>query len=308
MNEIIEKIKSYNNIVIFRHQSPDYDAFGSSFGFYEILKATYPNKKIYLAGEFTSDLIEKFDINLDTSLKYDSNTLGIVLDTANSDRIDGEYSKCKEFIKIDHHPIVENYADIQIVDDTASSTCQLVTHFYNDYKDELKITLSAANNLYMGIIGDSSRFLFKSTDARTFKAAGILVDLGVDITTIYNKMYLSNEKDMLIKKHILNAYRVNGHVAYYVLEDKDLKELDIPRERGSDFVNMLSQVKEYYVWVAVTQNTVDNNYRVSIRSRDYCVNKVANKYNGGGHALASGCRLDSIDQLPNLLKDLNDLF
>ena len=48
MRIILEKIKEYDKILIFRHFRPDGDAIGSTKGFAEILKNTYPEKKIYL--------------------------------------------------------------------------------------------------------------------------------------------------------------------------------------------------------------------------------------------------------------------
>ena len=84
--------------------------------------------------------------------------------------------------------------------------------------------------------------------------------------------------------------------------------LEISRERGSDYVNMLSGIEEYYIWMAITENTADQNWRVSLRSRKYPVNKVAEKYNGGGHLLASGAKLQNIEQLDDLLRDLKELI
>ena len=51
MKVILEKIKEYKKILIFRHFRPDGDAIGSTKGLAEILKLTYPEKKIYLQME-----------------------------------------------------------------------------------------------------------------------------------------------------------------------------------------------------------------------------------------------------------------
>ena len=85
-----------------------------------------------------------------------------------------------------------------------------------------------------------------------------------------------------------------------------VKHLNISRERGSDFVNLLSSVDEYKVWLAITENTKDHNWRVSMRSRHISVNEIANKYRGGGHAFASGATLLSLDELSLLLNDIKE--
>lgn len=306
---IIEKIEAYDYIAIYRHVNPDFDAFGSQFGIYDMIKTTYPNKKVYVCGDFSSDLVEKYTVDFnDSAVDYNNEVLGIVLDTANCERIDdNNYLKCKEIIKIDHHIVVDSYGDLNYEDSTASSASQLVAQLFKD-NSVLKISKEGAAALYLGIIGDTSRFLFKSTDARTFEVASTLLQTGIDITEIYNRIYLRKAKELEVNKFILNNYKFDGGVAYYVLKDTDLKSLKISRERGSDFVNILSGIEEYKVWMAVTENVVDNNWRISIRSRDITVNELAQKYNGGGHALASGAKLDNLEMLPKLIEDLKELI
>ena len=48
MKIILDKIKEYKKILIFRHFRPDGDAVGSTKGLARILKLTYPDKEIYL--------------------------------------------------------------------------------------------------------------------------------------------------------------------------------------------------------------------------------------------------------------------
>ena len=307
--EIIEKIEEYDYIAIYRHVNPDFDAFGSQFGMYDIIKTTYPDKKIYVCGDFSSELVGKYTVAVNyNEVDYNNDVLGIVLDTANRERIDDEnYQRCKELIKIDHHIVVDSYGVINYEDSTASSASQLVSRLYKD-NDVLKISQDGAAALYLGIVGDTARFLYQNTDVRTFEAASALLKTGIDIVELYNRIYLKNAKELEVNKFILNNYKFDGGVAYYVLKNDDLKKLGISRERGSDFVNVLSGVIEYKIWLAITENVADNNWRVSIRSRDFAINEVAKKYNGGGHALASGAKLNSIEMLPKLIEDLKELI
>ena len=277
--EIIEKIEEYDYIAIYRHVNPDFDAFGSQFGMYDIIKTTYPDKKIYVCGDFSSELVGKYTVAVNyNEVDYNNDVLGIVLDTANRERIDDEnYQRCKELIKIDHHIVVDSYGVINYEDSTASSASQLVSRLYKD-NDVLKISQDGAAALYLGIVGDTARFLYQNTDVRTFEAASALLKTGIDIVELYNRIYLKNAKELEVNKFILNNYKFDGGVAYYVLTNDDLKKLGISRERGSDFVNVLSGVIEYKIWLAITENVADNNWRVSIRSRDFAINEVAKKY------------------------------
>lgn len=306
--QMLDKIKQYNHIVLYRHINPDFDAFGSQFGLYDIIKFTYPDKFVYLAGDFSSDLVSKYDFEVDGLMPDFKNNqvLGIVLDTGNVERIDGDYSLCNELIKVDHHIVEDSYGNINIEDASCSSTSQLIGQLLNDYNDELMISLGGANALYLGIIGDTNRFLFRNTDERTFEIAALLVKQGINIDKLYQSIYLKKAVDLEVNKFILNNYKVDGNVAYYILNDDDLKQLNISREQGSNYVNMLSGIEEYYVWIAITQNSIDNNWRVSMRSRNVVINEVAKKYRGGGHALACGATLDNIDELSKLISDVKE--
>ena len=239
--KIIAKIEEYDYIAIYRHVNPDFDAFGSQLGMYDMIKATYPDKKVFLCGDFSSELVKKYTVVFEhQEVDYTKDILGIVLDTANIERIDDQrYQLCKEIIKIDHHLVVDSYGTLNYEDSSASSASQLVGTIFKD--TAMKITKSGAEALYLGIVGDTAR-------------------------------------------------------------------LEISRERGSDFVNLLSGVEEYKIWMALTENVADHNWRVSLRSRDYAVNKVAEKYNGGGHMLASGAKLASLEQLGQLLQDLKEII
>lgn len=307
-NKIINKIKEYDTIVIYRHVNPDFDAFGSQLGLYFALKATYPTKNIVVTGEFSSDLLKHYEDGFDTVLPdFNQDVLAIITDTANHERIDGDsYQQCKETIKIDHHIVVDSYGTINLEDASASSCCQMIGHLFKETQDQWELPMSSLRAVYLGIIGDSNRFMYRGTGVQTFEVAAFLVSKGVDIESIYNKMYTRKEADLKIQAYILNKYKSKGSVAYYILEQTDLDALGITRERGSDFVNMLSGIEEYKVWIAVTQNIADDNWRVSIRSRGIQINDIAGQYNGGGHMFASGAKLESIDQIDELLEKLEE--
>lgn len=307
IKQILNKINEYNDIVIYRHINPDFDAFGSQLGMYELIKTTYPDKNVYIAGDFKSDLFDKFDFNYQNiSCSFHQPALGIVLDTANKERIDDQsYLQCQELIKIDHHIVVDSYGSINYEDPSASSCSQLVCELLKDRQTD--ISKKGAEALYMGIVGDTNRFMYSSTDERTFEVASLLLKKGIDLQKLYDRMYLSSLNDLYVKKFILNHFVIDGHIAYYILKDEDLKILNITREQGSNYIHTLGSIKEFDVWMAITENTKDNNWRVSLRSRYVPVNKVANLYRGGGHKYAAGATLLSLDELPGLLNDIKEV-
>lgn len=303
---IFDIIKKYPKVCIYRHVNSDFDALGSQYGLAFMIRQLYPEIKIMIKGEYNNELMSKLNVK-DTFDDFDdlSNTLAIVLDTANKERIDGDdYEKCDFILKIDHHIIVDSYGNENIELPSKSSTSQIVTELYADYQKEL-LNKQAATCLYFGIIADSNRFMYRNTDASTLKSAAYLLECGIDIEDIYQRLYLRKEIDLKINRYILNNYRSSGSgVAYYILNQFDLEELGISRQRGSDFVNMLANIEEFEVWMAVTENVEAKNWRVSIRSRQVVVNEIAAKFGGGGHQLASGATLNSLEELDLLIEEL----
>lgn len=123
--QIYKQIKKYNNIVIARHIGPDPDALGSQLALRDIIKTKFPNKDVYAIGNPASRF--KYLGALDKIELPIPNALLIVLDTPDIKRIDGVNLEDYEYvIKIDHHPIVDKYANIECIDDNASSTCQII--------------------------------------------------------------------------------------------------------------------------------------------------------------------------------------
>lgn len=154
--KIYNKIKKYDTIVIARHIGADPDALDSTLGLKELIIATFPHKKVYVVGapaarfRYIGTVDRLPDIDL-------SKALLIVTDTPDLKRIDGINPKdFKYVIKIDHHPFVERYADIELIDDKASSASQLIIELAK--KTNLKINQQAASKLYIGLVADTNRF------------------------------------------------------------------------------------------------------------------------------------------------------
>lgn len=303
MEKILNLKKEYDQIVIYRHVNPDLDALGSQLGMYWTLKKLFPHKNIILQGVMTSDLLALYP-SFEMGNPKEGTTLGIVLDTANRERIDGDISMCDDLLKIDHHIVVDSYGDFCIEEESASSCSEIVTLMLKEH--QVEIPIEAANALYLGIVGDSNRFLYHSTSVKTFEAASYLLEMGIQIESLYQKLYMKKKSDLEVTKFIYNNYQEDGTVAWYYFSQNDLEQLHISREQGSNYVNTLAHIEEYSVWMAITENIVDHNYRVSIRSRGIAINEVANEFHGGGHAYASGATLSSLDELEILVEKLKE--
>ncbi len=189
---ILNKIKEYDKIIIFRHERPDGDCTGATKGLKRILNLSFPGKDIRVINPGKSDYLAflgEDDGEVDESQYRES--LGIALDTATTKRIANKgYDRVRELIKIDHHIPVDDYGTLRWVEEERSSCCEMIVKFYDNHKDELKIDLEAAKYLYTGMVTDSGRFRFRSVSGETLRLAGLLLDVGVDTDTLYANLYM----------------------------------------------------------------------------------------------------------------------
>jgi phosphoesterase RecJ-like protein len=313
--KIFKKIEKYDTIAVFRHVSPDYDALGSQFGLVTFLKDNYPNKKIYALGKdhgtFTGKLFPKCDVVSDEEL-FAKPFLAIVLDTGNSDRVeDKRFEKGDFIIKIDHHPTEDIFANFQLVQTDYCATSEILLDlFYSPVFKAKTVSKEAAKYLYTALVGDSGRFQYSSVTSRTLMLASKLFDTGFDfVHEVYAPMYSRKLADLKVTGYLLNHFTVTPKgVGYFHISNQDMINLGINLEKCKENVNLLANIEEIKIWVNFYEDVTKNLWRVSIRSRDYVINKVAAQYKGGGHDYAAGAQVADYDESLRLIEDLDALI
>ena len=98
----------------------------------------------------------------------------------------------------------------------------------------------------------------------------------------------------------------NG-VGYIKISDKILNEYKTDAAAPGNMIGDFNYINGILVWMFITEDVKNENYRISIRSRGPVVNTVAEKYNGGGHKYACGARFTDLSLSDNLVKDLDEL-
>ncbi len=309
MQTILDKIKEYNKIFIFRHFRPDGDAVGSTKGLRDILRATFPEKKIYLQNSDFSDYLTFLggEDELLPDEEY-ADALGIVVDTATKSRISNKkYSHCRELVKIDHHIPVESYAHYEWVEEERSSACEMIAAFYDAFRDELIITPEAAKYIYTGMVTDSGRFRFRDVSPETMRLAGVILSVGIDTENLYSNLYLKDFKEYKFEAYARRKMKITeSGVAYLYVNRKMKKKFNLTDEEASASVSLMDSIKGSLIWLAFIDNA-DGTIRVRLRSRFVTVSELAGKYGGGGHACASGATVHSKREMRELIADADKL-
>ena len=317
---ILRQIKKYDSIVIARHIGADPDALGSQFALKELIESNFKNKKVYAAGTIAS----KFRFMGDTDKLDDvqfSNSLLIVVDTPDIKRIDGidDINVFPCVIKIDHHPFIETFGSnsIEYIESNASSASQLIFKFILDTK--LKMSKKIAENIYIGIIGDTDRFLHDYTSLETIDLVHKLLKMSnIDFTKLYEPLYSRPLSEVRLQGYIYqNMVITENKLAYIKITDDIIKKFEVDVASAGNMINDLKYVDGILVWVFLTEDTKNNIIKANIRSRGPIINSIAMKYGGGGHIYASGARIKNWDEAENLInvvekykeykKVLNDL-
>lgn len=303
---IYELIKKHQRIILHRHKNPDGDALGAQEGLRKILKENFPEKEIYAVGDMTprySFISEPMD---EISDDLYSGALAIILDCGSKSLIfDDRYTLAASTARLDHHVFSEIIADFEVVDTSFESCCGMVAALAMECG--FSVSPEAAKAIYTGMITDSGRFRYDSTNAQTFRLASFLMERKFDTNDIYKRLYADELSMMQLRaKFTLKIQTTPEGVAYIYTPYDELLTYGVDNftiSRG--MVNVMGDIRGIHTWVNFTET--DAGVLTEIRSNTYNINPIAVKYGGGGHQKASGATLKNKDEAMALLLDLKNL-
>ena len=303
---IYKLIEKYPRIILHRHKNPDGDALGAQEGLRKILKENYPDKEIYAVGDMTprySFISEPMD---EISDDLYSGALAIILDCGSKSLIcDERYTLAASTARLDHHIFSEIIADFEVVDTSFESCCGMIAALAMECG--FSVSPEAAKAIYTGMITDSGRFRYDSTNAQTFRLASFLMERKFDTNDIYKRLYADELSMMQLRaKFTLKIQTTPEGVAYIYTPYDELLTYGVDNftiSRG--MVNVMGDIRGIHTWVNFTET--DAGVLTEIRSNTFNINPIAVKYGGGGHQKASGATLKSKDEAMALLDDLKNL-
>ena len=302
--KIIEKIKEANTIIIHRHSKPDGDALGSQIGLYHLIRENFPEKRVYKVGDEAGRYAfmdgSVMDIITDDLYK---NALAIVLDTSAKHLIsDTRYETAKDTARLDHHIFVEQICDTEVTDTSYESCCGLITELA--VEAGWRLSPLAAKSLYTGMVTDSGRFRYDSTNSNTHRLASKLMETPFETGSIYLNLYQDDFKFIKLRaQFILKIQFAENGVAYIYTTKEEADSYGVDTftiSRG--MVNTMGDIRGIHTWVNFTET--DEGVLTEIRSNKYNINPIAVKYGGGGHQKASGACLNNRDEAMSMLGDL----
>ena len=166
------------------------------------------------------------------------------------------------------------------------------------------MTKEVAAALYAGIVGDSGRFMYPETSVHTFEVAAKLANTGIDLTQIARNISDVTFAQAKLQAAVLDYMTVDPcGAAYAVLMQADLKKLGISDDQASVTVSTPGRIKDIKAWNVFVEKP-DGTYRVHYRSKGPVINHLAEKHNGGGHALASGANAKDLEEVKQIFAEV----
>jgi bifunctional oligoribonuclease and PAP phosphatase NrnA len=296
-------IEANLRFVLTTHISPDGDGLGT-----EVALATYLKKQgkevVILNNDptpsnyrFLNEIhpIIHFDPTEHTSLLENAEVI-VIVDTNSLNRLGQMKNKIMDSqaikICIDHHPDPEQFADMYMLDDTATATAEIAYHFIS-FSTGRTIEREAAIALYTAIMTDTGSFRYPKTDPEVHKIVAHLIQMGADPVEIYGQVY---EQGTFNRLQLLGMALANIQLAYngklsYLVITKEMLENTFTSEIDTDtFIPYTLTING--VQIGLMFSEMDGYIKISFRSKgDIWINELAKEFGGNGHKNAAGARL-----------------
>lgn len=292
--KLIRIIKNNHRIVVGTHFDPDGDAICSSLtiarfvshqtGRNPILYCLSPIPDRYgflLRGRRFIDRLPAFD-------------LLILIDAPAIDRVIPSYAETparfpvQRIVNIDHHKSNKRFGALNLVDENASSACEIVYRIFT--RAGIRVTRPLAEIFYAGIYAETGGFLYPNTTQAALKTAADLVGTGIDAGNIAKKLNAKNLTGTRLLSRVLNTIEIRCGVGSMVLTRRMLDSSGADMVDSENFVSFIQAI--IGVRVSVFLREEKNGTRLSLRSDGIVdVDKLARPFGGGGHRLAAGIRM-----------------
>jgi phosphoesterase RecJ-like protein len=317
--QMLAQLRSARRPIVVTHENPDGDALGSLIAMQGILSAIGKHCEMYI-DDRDLPLPQEYAFlplpNLICEPPADVGERTIVfLDCGNLAR-----NPAQEFrgggrdplniLNIDHHHDNTRFGTVNLVDDTASCTAEIVWVLMHALG--VTPTRTVADALYVGLITDTGRFMYENTGRRAHLMAADLIDVGVEVNDLYRRVYedVPYGKLALLARGLSNVERYDdGRLTMSALSVSDFNDSQAEESYSEGLIDHLRAVEGTELAALVRDRIGDGcagERRVSLRSASgrIDVSVIARAQGGGGHRQAAGFSTAlSHDELVEFLRE-----
>jgi len=288
-------VRDAKTILVASHVNPDGDTIGSllalGLGLERLQKSVVmvsqdgvPERYVSLPG--ANRVLTEYDQGVDLAISVDCGALELLGTTQKA------FSQSKKILQIDHHDVGKHFGDYLLIDSRLAAAGEEVYVLLNALGVE--VDLEIAKCLLTSLVVETNSFRLPNVTQRTFQMCSELLGKGVDFSNFVHEIFWKR-KVTAFRLFGLSLSRVildcDGRLAWSVLRQEDFTELGGKESDVDDVADAIQTIEG--VWVsAFFREQSDGTLRVSLRSRgDLSVASVAEKFGGGGHWDAAGCKI-----------------
>jgi phosphoesterase RecJ-like protein len=326
--QAIALIGNAKNILVTTHTRPDGDACGCVVAITEVLRgigktvrplllSPMPDWYTFLFEEKVPVLGQDVQVEDLTGGRFGEIDLVIIADTNSYNQLTGleNYLKqsAKPILVIDHHVAFDRLGQVQIMDEAAAAAGLVLFDFLKHAG--WPIPRRAAEGLFVAIATDTGWFHLRNTDSRVFRRCADLIEMGVDPSDMYHKLYQSfSGARFKLMVAMLDTVELHfdGRYASQYLRREDFERTGAAYRDTENLINECQRIGSVSI-SALFVELKDGRIRCSLRSRPDAqrrdadvvdVNEIARQFGGGGHKMASGTYLPApIEHAMQLIHD-----
>ena len=323
LSELGERALSFDNVLIVAHIDPDPDTLGSALGLKKIFEKLGKVAHVACGTEASVRICGFFGVSpgLDSARIEKDGFVPeriICVDAAAPSQI-GKYEKyCSEDISknkidlvIDHHCTNSFYGKENYVDDKAAATGEIIFELAELCGIEMEPDL--AKDLYLSIIDDSGSFRYSSTTPKTLEIASKLMASGFDFAKLNRLVFQTKTKTQIAMERL--AYNClkffcGGRVSIVTITNEIKKAAGLEGAEIEGINEIAKSVEGVEVGAVIKEvdppdESKGREFKISLRSNEYVnVAKIAERYGGGGHVRAAGCKTGGYSEAEDLEMEL----
>ncbi len=283
-------------ILVTTHQRPDGDAVGAVLAFARALRQTGKTVTAHTPDPPPSFLRFLPDIATITNTPPPVRDMDLVIALDHSQlsrtRLQDELlGGITPVFSVDHHATSDRVGTFVIVVPEAAATCEILTDLLPALG--LPVDSETATALLTGIVTDTGSFQHPNTTPMVLRQASRLLERGANLHAIVHAVFRGRSLPALrIMGRALERIETNPTTGAVVsiITHQDLEECGASVDDLSGVVNMLNAIPQMRFSLLLTEYE-RGKVKGSLRSepeRQVDVAKIAARFGGGGHVLASG--------------------
>lgn len=306
--QILDVLRRSKRVLVTTHVRPDGDALGSVAAMIlamrkagieseALLLSHLPRKYAFIFQE--NDIVHHdVEKGWPADFPFDRFDAFLVVDTGTWSQLPSLQERIADWpapkLIIDHHLTQENWGHCRLVVTEAAAAGEIVAELLSLWGIPLDMAIATA--LFLAIASDTGWFQFSNTRPYTLRLAATLVEAGVDTDRMYQLLYQNERAERFaLQTRAQDSLELlcDGRLAVMHITKQDFADTHANVPDTENLINVPLQIRTVQVSLLITEAPDFGPIRVSLRSKGQVdVARFAEQFGGGGHARASGLKMD----------------